>query len=232
CMAYTNHTLLPEALEKWPVAMFRSLLPRLLEIIHEINFRFLKEVAARWPGDESKLRDMSIIEEGHDPQIRMAYLAIVGSSSVNGVAALHTELLKSGLFADFYALWPHKFNNKTNGVTPRRWLSFCNSGLRSLLDKYLGKHWVVDLDELWKLHGLVHDKDLRKLWRRVKDTNKVALAQLVQARTGVEFDPDMLFDVQVKRIHEYKRQLLNVLHVIHLYDRIRRGETGDMVARC
>ncbi|HEY0962128.1 MAG TPA: glycogen/starch/alpha-glucan phosphorylase [Pseudomonadales bacterium] len=232
CMAYTNHTLLPEALERWPVAMFRSVLPRLLEIIHEINHRFLKEVAQRWPGDEGKLREMSIIEEGNDPQIRMAYLAIVGSNSVNGVAALHTELLKGGLFANFYALWPQKFNNKTNGVTPRRWLSFCNPGLRALLDKYLGKHWVTDLDELWKLHGLVQDKDLRKLWRRVKDTNKVALAQLVHARTGVEFDPDMLFDVQVKRIHEYKRQLLNVLHVIHLYDRIRRGETGDMVARC
>jgi starch phosphorylase len=232
CMAYTNHTLLPEALERWPVAMFRSLLPRLLEIIYEINHHFLQEVAQHWPGDSSKLRDMSIIEEGHDPQIRMAYLAIVGSHSVNGVAALHTELLKGGLFSDFHALWPYKFNNKTNGVTPRRWLSFCNPGLRALLDKYIGKNWATDLDELWKLQGVLHDKEMRKLWRRVKDTNKVALAQLVYARTGVEFDPDMLFDVQVKRIHEYKRQLLNVLHVIHLYDRIRRGDTGSMVARC
>jgi glycogen phosphorylase len=231
-MAYTNHTLLPEALERWPVAMFRSLLPRLLEIIYEINHHFLQEVALHWPGDAAKLRDMSIIEEGSDPQIRMAYLAIVGSCSVNGVAALHTELLKGGLFADFYELWPHKFNNKTNGVTPRRWLAFCNPGLRSLLNKYIGKEWVTDLNELWKLHSLVNDKELRKLWRRVKDTNKVALAQLVHARTGVEFDPDMMFDVQVKRIHEYKRQLLNVLHVIHLYDRIRRGDTADMVPRC
>ena len=232
CMAYTNHTLLPEALERWPVAMFRSLLPRLLEIIYEINHHFLQEVAQHWPGDTAKLRDMSIIEEGPDPQIRMAYLAIVGSHSVNGVASLHTELLKGGLFSDFYALWPQKFNNKTNGVTPRRWLSFCNPGLRSLLDKYIGNGWATDLEELWKLQGLVNDKELRKLWRRVKDTNKVALAQLVNARTGIEFDPDMLFDVQVKRIHEYKRQLLNVLHVIHLYDRIRRGETTDMVPRC
>jgi starch phosphorylase len=232
CMAYTNHTLLPEALERWPVAMFRQLLPRLLEIIYEINHHFLQEVALHWPGDAGKLRDMSIIEEGSDPQIRMAYLAIVGSSSVNGVAALHTELLKGGLFSDFYALWPRKFNNKTNGVTPRRWLAFCNPGLRALLDKYIGEKWVTDLDELWKLQGLVHDRDMRKLWRRVKDTNKVALTRLVFERTGVEFDPDMMFDVQVKRIHEYKRQLLNVLHVIHLYDRIRRGEVGDMVPRC
>ncbi len=232
CMAYTNHTLVPEALERWPVAMFRYLLPRLLEIIYEINHHFLQEVAQRFPGDAGKIRDMSIIEEGPDPQIRMAYLAIVGSSSVNGVAALHTELLKGGLFSDFYALWPRKFNNKTNGVTPRRWLAFCNPGLRSLLDKYIGTEWVTDLDELWKLQGLVNDRELRKLWRRVKDTNKVALTRLVFDRTGVEFDPDMMFDVQVKRIHEYKRQLLNVLHVIHLYDRIRRGETEGMVPRC
>jgi starch phosphorylase len=148
------------------------------------------------------------------------------------VAALHTELLKAGLFSDFHALWPHKFNNKTNGVTPRRWLAFCNPGLRSLLDKYIGEGWITNLDELRKLKKLAKDKELRKLWHRVKDTNKVALTQLVLERSGVEFDPDMMFDVQVKRIHEYKRQLLNVLHVIHLYDRIRRGDTAGMVPRC
>ena len=232
CMGYTNHTLLPEALERWPVSMFRYLLPRLLEIIYEINHHFLKDVAARWPGDAAKIRNMSIIEEGPEPQIRMAYLAIVGSSSVNGVAALHTELLKKGLFREFHELWPHKFNNKTNGVTPRRWLAFCNPGLRALLNKHIGESWITNLDELCTLKKLVNDKELRKQWRRVKDTNKVALTQLVLARSGVEFDPDMMFDVQVKRIHEYKRQLLNVLHVIHLYDRIRRGDTTGMVPRC
>jgi len=232
CMAYTNHTLLPEALEKWPVAMFRSLLPRLLEIIYEINHRFLQEVAARWPGDVGKLAELSIIEEGPEPQIRMAYLAIVGSHSVNGVAALHTELLKHGLFKTFYELWPGKFNNKTNGVTPRRWLAFCNAGLRILLDKTLGTNWVTDLDQLSKLEDFVNDKDFRKQWRRIKHENKQSLTALVKQRAGVDFDASMMFDVQVKRIHEYKRQLLNVLHVIHLYLRIRKGDTVGMAPRC
>ena len=232
CMAYTNHTLLPEALERWPVAMFRSLLPRLLEIIYEINHRFLHTVAARWPGDVGKLRDLSIIEEGPEPQIRMAYLAIVGSHSVNGVAALHTELLKDGLFRDFHALWPQKFNNKTNGVTPRRWLAFCNRGLKHLISSAIGEHWQVDLTELAKLHDVIDEPGFRRQWRRVKQDNKRALAALVAERTGVEFPVHMLFDVQVKRIHEYKRQLLNVLHVIHLYDRILRGDTRGLVPRC
>lgn len=231
-MAYTNHTLLPEALEKWPVSLFRELLPRLLEIIYEINFRFLQQVEKAWPDDVGKLRAMSIIEEGDDPQIRMAYLAIVGSFSVNGVAALHTQLLKDGLFRDFYALWPTKFNNKTNGVTPRRWLAFCNPSLGRLLNNTIGEEWARNLDELKKLEAFVEDKSFRKQWRRVKTLNKKALAELVMKRTGIEFDPAMMFDVQVKRIHEYKRQLLNVLHVIHLYDRILRGDTLDMVPRC
>ncbi len=232
CMAYTNHTLLPEALEKWPVAMFRHLLPRLLEIIYEINHRFLQEVTAKWPGDVGKLAELSIIEEGPEPQIRMAYLAIVGSHSVNGVAALHTELLKEGLFKTFFELWPQKFNNKTNGVTPRRWLAFCNRGLRDLLNKTIGDSWVTDLDELSKLNDFVDDKDFRKQWRRIKFENKEALTALVFQRAGVVFDPDMMFDVQVKRIHEYKRQLLNVMHVIHLYLRIRKGDTTGMAPRC
>ncbi len=232
CMAYTNHTLLPEALEKWPVSLFKELLPRLLEIIYEINFRFLEEVERKWPGDVQKLRAMSIIEEGDEPQIRMAYLAIVGSFSVNGVAALHTRLLKDGLFSDFYALWPKKFNNKTNGVTPRRWLAFCNPSLGKLLNNTIGEEWVSNLDELKKLENFVEDKSFRKQWRRVKTLNKKALAELVMKRTGIEFDPAMMFDVQVKRIHEYKRQLLNVLHVIHLYERILRGDTKNIVPRC
>ncbi len=232
CMAYTNHTLLPEALERWPVALFGKLLPRLLEIIYEINHHFLAEVAARWPGDVGKLRELSIIEEGQEPQLRMAYLAIIGSHSVNGVAALHTELLKTGLFLTFNELWPLKFNNKTNGVTPRRWLAFCNPGLRHLLNKYIGEEWVRDLDQLQQLNDFIDDKDFRRQWRRIKQENKVALTALVLARSNVEFDPGMMYDVQVKRIHEYKRQLLNVLHVIHLYLRICKGDTAGMVPRC
>jgi starch phosphorylase len=231
-MSYTNHTLLPEALERWPVSMFRELLPRLLEIIYEINHQFLKEVKARWPDAPDKLRDMSIIDGTHDASIRMAYLAIVGSSHVNGVAALHTDLLKQGLFRDFYQLWPHKFINKTNGVTPRRWLAFCNPGLRNLLDKYLGDSWVANLEEIENLKAHVHDEELRMQWRQIKHDNKSRLMELVEVRSGVRFDVKMLFDIQVKRIHEYKRQLLNVLHVIHLYDRICRGNFEGMVPRC
>ena len=231
-LAYTNHTLLPEALEKWPVRLFRMLLPRLLEIIFEINARFLAEVARRWPGDSERLRRMSLIEEGREPMVRMAYLAIVASFSVNGVAALHSRLLIEGLFRDFYELWPHKFNNKTNGVTPRRWLAWCNPGLSRLLDGVVGTGWEVDLDRLRALLPLAEKNSFREQWREVKLANKVRLAQLVAAECGVEFDPAALFDVQVKRIHEYKRQLLNILHVIHLYDRIKRGDTDSWTPRC
>lgn len=231
-MAYTNHTLLPEALEKWPVRLFRQLLPRLLEIIFEINARFLAEVARQWPGDTGRIQRMSLIEEGSEPMVRMAYLAIVASFSVNGVAAIHSRLLAEGLFRDFYELWPHKFNNKTNGVTPRRWLAWCNRDLARLLDETIGAGWEVELDRLRGLLPLTGDAAFRERWRRVKRANKERLAQLVAAECGVEFDPGALFDVQVKRIHEYKRQLLNVLHVIHLYDRIKRGDTADWTPRC
>jgi starch phosphorylase len=231
-MAYTNHTLLPEALEKWPVRMFEQLLPRLLEIIYEINARFLKEVAARWPGDLDRQRRMSIIEEGPEPQVRMAYLAIVGSFSVNGVAELHSRLLQEGLFKDFYELWPEKFNNKTNGVTQRRWLAWCNKGLSELISDSIGEGWVTDLDQLAGLKKLADDEDFQQRWREVKQANKQRLAQLVKADCGVEFNPEAMFDVQVKRIHEYKRQLLNILHVIHLYDRIKRGDTENWTPRC
>jgi glycogen phosphorylase len=231
-MAYTNHTLLPEALEKWPVRLFRQLLPRLLEIICEINARFLAEVARRWPGDSERLRRMSLIEEGDEPMLRMAYLAIVGSFSVNGVAALHSRLLTEGLFRDFYELWPAKFNNKTNGVTPRRWLAWCNPGLRELLNEKLGDGWVADLEQLRRLEPLADDPEFRTRWHAVKQANKQRLATLVEADCGVVFDPEALFDVQVKRIHEYKRQLLNILHVIHLYDRLKRGDTTDWTNRC
>jgi len=231
-MAYTNHTLLPEALERWPVWLFRQLLPRILEIVYEVNARFLTEVAARWPGDMDRQRRMSLIEEGQDPQVRMAYLAIVGSFSVNGVAELHSRLLNKGLFRDYYELWPEKFNNKTNGVTPRRWLAMCNAKLRDLLDETLGTGWIRDLDQLKRLAPYAEDAAFRERWRAIKQANKEYLAQMVARECRVVFPPEAMFDVQVKRIHEYKRQLLNVLHLIHLYNRIKRGDTHDWTPRC
>ena len=231
-MAYTNHTLLPEALEKWPVHMFRSLLPRLLDIIHEINARFLAKVSLRWPGDLDRQRRMSIIEEGDTPMVRMAYLAIVGSFSINGVAELHSRLLKEGLFRDFNEFWPHKFNNKTNGVTQRRWLTMCNPGLSGLISERIGDGWITQLDQLRKLAPCVDDAAFRQRWREIKLANKQRLADMIAHDCGVAFDTSALFDVQVKRIHEYKRQLLNILHVVHLYNRIKRGDTADWTRRC
>ncbi len=231
-MAYTNHTLLPEALEKWPVRLYRELLPRLLEIIYDINVRFLTDVSTCWPADMDRQWRMSIIEEGPDPQIRMAYLAIVGSFSVNGVAALHSRLLKEGLFKDFYELWPEKFNNKTNGVTQRRWLAACNPGLKKLIDDTIHNGWIADLTHLHKLAPHADNPAFRAQWHAVKQENKARLAALVERETGVIFTTDALFDVQVKRIHEYKRQLLNVLHIIHLYACIKAGQTDSWVNRC
>ncbi len=234
CMAYTNHTLLPEALEKWPVALFERLLPRLLEIIYEINARFLREVAMRWPGDTERRRRMSIIEEEPVRQVRMAWLAIVGSFSVNGVAALHSRLLQEGLFRDFVELWPGKFNNKTNGVTPRRWVAHANPGMTTLISSEIGEEWIADLSQLERLKPLAaaDHSAFHAEWRAVKRANKERLAALVKAECGVEFNPEALFDVQVKRIHEYKRQLLNVLHVIHLYNRVKHGRLDDWADRC
>ena len=231
-MAYTNHTLLPEALERWPVATFARMLPRLLDIIFEINADFLAKVARRWPGDAERQRRMSIIEEGEEPQVRMAYLAIVGSFSVNGVAALHSQLLIEGLFKDFYALWPEKFNNKTNGVTPRRWLSLCNPDLSQLITETIGDDWTSNLSRLTRLTQFINEENFCNRWREVKQENKRRLAQMVETECGVTFNPEAIFDVQVKRIHEYKRQLLNVLHVIHLYDRLKRGDDSDWTPRC
>ncbi len=230
-MAYTNHTLLPEALEMWSVAMFRRLLPRLLDIIYEINARFIAEVGQRWPGDNERVRRMSLIQEGVDPMIRMAYLAIVGSYSVNGVAELHSRLLREGLFRDFAELWPDRFNNKTNGVTQRRWLAACNPGLAGLIGEKIGDGWKTELDQLTGLAQYADDPAFQARWREVKQTNKQRLAAQLEKNTGLKVSSEMMFDVQVKRIHEYKRQLLNVLHAIHLYDRIRRGEGDDLVPR-
>lgn len=232
CMAYTNHTLLPEALERWPVRLFALLLPRPLEIIYEINRRFLTEVSQRWPGDAAKLQAMTIIEEGDNPHVRMAFLAIVGSFSVNGVAKLHTELLVNGLFSNFYAMTPGKFNNKTNGVTPRRWLAHCNPRLRGLINEAIGTEWQNDLSQIAMLLPFADDSEFRRRWGQIKLENKMRFAKYVQENAGIAFEINAMFDVQVKRIHEYKRQLLNVLHVIHLYDRIKRGDTTGMVPRC
>lgn len=229
-MAYTNHTLLPEALERWSVGLFEKLLPRPLEIIYEINHRFLKQVAMKWPGDHNKTREMSIIDEHNN--VCMAYLAIVGSFSVNGVAALHSQLLKEGLFNNFFQLWPERFNNKTNGVTQRRWMASANPGLRALLKDKIGEDWITDLTQLSKIEEFVQNKKFRQDWMHVKRENKARLSQMVEKVTGVHFSKESLFDVQVKRIHEYKRQLLNVLHVIHLYAKIKRGDTDNWCNRC
>jgi starch phosphorylase len=231
-MAYTNHTLLPEALEKWPVHLMQRLLPRLMEIIFDINAHFLAEVSIRWPGDNDRLRRMSIIEEGQEQQVRMAHLAIVGSFSVNGVAKLHSQLLQQGLFSDFYALWPHKFNNKTNGVTPRRWLAACNPPLAELITETIGDGWITDLSELKKLEPYAEDATFRQRWRDIKQVAKQRLVDYKRQHENLHFNVDALFDVQVKRIHEYKRQLLNVMHVIYLYSRIKQGDTANWVPRC
>ena len=220
---YTNHTLLPEALETWPLGMFAESLPRHLEIIYEINRRFLDEVRAKFPGDEDRLRRMSIIGEDGGKSVRMAHLATVGSHAINGVAALHSELLKESVLKDFYELWPERFSNKTNGVTPRRFLALSNPGLRELLDDTIGDGWLADLDKLRGLEAFADDAAFRGQWREVKRTNKARLADYLLSTAGVELNPDWLFDIQVKRIHEYKRQHLNVLHIIALYHRLKQN---------
>ena len=231
CLAYTNHTLLPEALEKWSVGLFKHLLPRLLDIIYEINARFMRIVANKWVGDTERMARMSIIEEGPHPHVRMAHLAIVGSFSVNGVAALHSDLLKGGLFRDFAELWPERFNNKTNGVTQRRWLAMCNPRLSDLITRTIGEGWVTDLTLLQQLKPHAENAAFRSEWRQIKQDNKRDLAAVVKKECGVDFPLDAMFDVQVKRIHEYKRQLMNALHVVHLYDRIKRGDAKGMTKR-
>ncbi len=233
-MAYTNHTLLPEALEKWSVGLMQRMLPRLMEIIFKINADFMSQVSAHWPGDFARMGRMSIIEEGGEKQVRMAFLAIVGSFSVNGVAELHSKLLRQDLFKDFSELWPEKFNNKTNGVTPRRWLAACNPELASLISEKIGDGWITDLSQLQKLAPYAEDAKFRKRWHAVQQQAKQNLLDYKKEELGLDFEVnvDAIFDVQVKRIHEYKRQLLNVLHVIHLYNRIKSGDTANWVPRC
>ncbi|HBZ56062.1 MAG TPA: glycogen phosphorylase, partial [Syntrophobacteraceae bacterium] len=212
--AYTNHTVLPEALETWPVDLIGRLLPRHLEIIYEINHRFLQDVAAHCPGDDSRLARMSIIAEGHERRVRMANLAIVGSHSVNGVAALHTSILKDSLFHDFHHFYPHKFKNVTNGITPRRWLLQANPPLSRLITETIGPDWVRDLSKLRELIPLAEDQEFRRAFAEAKTENKKRLARYVLRKMGMGISPRSLFDCQFKRMHEYKRQLLNILHVI------------------
>ena len=229
--AYTNHTLLPEALEHWPIAVFAKVLPRHLEIIYEINARFLDEVRIRFFGDEARIVRMSLIDENGGRYVRMAHLACVGSHAVNGVADLHSELVKTCLLRDFHDLWPEKFSNKTNGVTPRRWLALTNQRLAGLICEAIGAGWIRDLEKLRELEKFADDESFQKNWRAIKRANKEALAVLARDRTGVSVDPDSLFDVQVKRIHEYKRQHLNVLHIISLYHRIKSDPHFDVQPR-
>lgn len=228
---YTNHTLLPEALEKWSVGLFQKVLPRHLQIVLEINRRFLAQVSAKWPGDASKLASLSIIEEGPTQYVRMANLATVASTAVNGVAALHTQLLKKHLFADFDALWPKKIQNKTNGITPRRWLKDCNPRLAHLIDEAIGDGWARDLDQLQGLEKFATDKGFQERYLKIKHQNKEALAELILERCGVSVDPTAIFDVQIKRLHEYKRQHLNLLYILSLYQELLRNPQLEMNPR-
>jgi starch phosphorylase len=216
--------VLPEALEQWPVTLLERVLPRLLQIIYEINRRFLDDVSRRFPGEAERLRRMSLIEEGEEKRVRMANLAIVGSHSVNGVSRLHTKILKDELFGDFSEFYPERFNNKTNGITQRRWLLLCNPQLSRLISSRLGDGWITNLDSLKGLEPLAEDATFRAEWRHAKSANKRALAAVISQKTGIEVRLDSIFDCQVKRIHEYKRQLLNVLHLIYLYNRIKAGD--------
>jgi starch phosphorylase len=230
-LAYTNHTLLPEALEKWSLELFGSLLPRHLEIIYEINRRFLQQVRLRHPGNEQILRSVSIIDEEGHRSVRMAHLATVASHHVNGVAALHSELVRSDLFPEFAALWPGKFTNVTNGVTPRRWVALANPQLSALLDETIGDGWVSDLDQLRQLERFADDGAFLQRWGEMKLAVKRHLTHYIHRHTGVLVDPASLFDIQVKRIHEYKRQHLNALQVVARYLRIKHGRTGGMAPR-
>ncbi len=229
--AYTNHTLLPEALERWPLEVFGRVLPRHLQIIYDINAHFLEEVRMRFLGDEDRIRRMSIIDESDQRYVRMAHLACIGSHSINGVAALHTELLKRDVLRDFYELWPKKFSNKTNGVTPRRWLALSNPLLAELITEHIGDGWIKDLAELRRLEPLAEDAGFRARWRDIKLKNKRSLAALALERTGIRIDPNSMYDVLVKRIHEYKRQHLKVLHIVSLYHGLKSNPALPCVPR-
>lgn len=229
--AYTNHTLLPEAIERWPVSRLGVMLPRHLEIIYEINFRHLKDVESKFPGDYDRIKRMSLIEEDGVKRVNMGYLCVVGSHAVNGVAQIHSDLLKTTLFKDFYELTPEKFQNKTNGITPRRWLLLCNPSLSDTIVDKIGNEWISDLSQLRRLEELVNNENFVRSIYKVKQENKMKFAQYIEQQYKAKIDPGAMFDLQVKRIHEYKRQLLNVLHVITAYNRIRKNPNGKFVPR-
>jgi len=230
-LAYTNHTLLPEALERWPVAWFELMMPRLLEIIYEINRRFLDDVRAKYPGDDARVRRMSLIYQDGTRKVRMAHLAIVGTHSTNGVAKIHTELLKTKTVKDFAEMFPERFSNKTNGVTPRRWLLAANPPLAALITEAIGDDWITDLSQLQRLKPLADDKAFRDRFLAAKHAAKIRFVEWLKATSGVELDPDTIFDCQIKRIHEYKRQLLNALRIVVLYDRLKQNPALDMPRR-
>ncbi|XP_075555411.1 glycogen phosphorylase-like [Dermacentor variabilis] len=229
--AYTNHTVLPEALERWPCSMLQNMLPRHLQIIFEINARFLGDVSKKYPGDHDRLRRMSLVEEEGEKRINMAHLAIVCSHKINGVARIHSEILKKDLFKDFYEMYPERFLNKTNGITPRRWLLLCNPSLADLIADKIGEDWIVHLEQLTKLKPLVNDKAFLRDLQKVKQENKMRLCEYLHKLTGIKLNPSSMFDMQVKRIHEYKRQLLNCLHIICLYNRIKADPSAPFVPR-
>jgi starch phosphorylase len=230
-LSYTNHTLMPEALEQWPLNLFGALLPRHLEIIDEINRRHLDNVRLKFPGDEGRVQRLSLINEDGGRYVRMANLAALGSHAINGVAELHTELLKTHVLSDFYALTPEKFSNKTNGVTPRRWMVLSNPRLASLLSARLGSGWIHDLDKLRRLEPMVDDQEFRAEWRAIKRENKLQLTSYIQDKLGIATDPDSIFDVLVKRLHEYKRQHLLILYILTLYKRIQRDPDMEVTPR-
>jgi starch phosphorylase len=223
--------LLPEALERWSLAVFGKVLPRHLQIIYEINAHFLEEVRIRFLGDEARISRLSLIDESGERYVRMAHLACVGSHAINGVAGLHSELLKSDVLKDFYEMWPHKFSNKTNGVTPRRWMVLSNPRLADLITEHIGDGWIKDLSQLRRLEPLAEDAGFRHRWREIKQQNKRAFASLALERTGIVADPDSMFDVLVKRIHEYKRQHLKVLHIVSLYHSIKSNPSHEVLPR-
>jgi starch phosphorylase len=229
--AYTNHTVMPEALEKWSIGLIERLLPRHIQIIYEINGRFLKEVEEKFPGDEELKRRVSLIEEGVNRMVRMAFLAIVGSHTINGVAELHSHLIRETIFADFYKIYPDKFQNKTNGITQRRWLAKSNQSLTALINSKIGNGWIRDLFQIKEIEKFKDDAGFQKDWANVKGKNKELLAQIIKEKTGITVNPDSLFDVQIKRIHEYKRQHMNIFHVISLYNRIQANPERDWTPR-
>jgi starch phosphorylase len=229
--SYTNHTILPEALEKWSVSLFEELLPRHLMLIYQINLHVLNEVNRLYPGNIIKLRNMSIIDESEHKSLRMAQLAMHGSHTVNGVAELHTRIVKEQIFPDFYEMSPEKFQNKTNGITPRLWLRECNPFLASLISEHIGESWVSDLDHIRGIESFIDDSDFLDNIQEIKWINKKTLSKFIHRETGIRTNPDAMFDVQVKRLHEYKRQLLNAMEVVARYHRIKDNPQADFVPR-